>query len=80
MDPNFGTVIWDMLYEPYTENVKDIIKEDIQKILSYDPRLATENIKLTEMVTGILLELTVRYVPTNQVDILRINFESRARG
>ena len=80
MDPNFGTVIWDMLYEPYTESVSDIIKDDIKKIVSYDPRLVTESIKLTEMMTGILVELKLRYVPTNQVDILRINFESRAKA
>lgn len=80
MDPNFGTVIWDMLYEPYTESVRDIIKEDIRRILSYDPRLGIENIKLTEMITGILVEIKVRYLPTNQVDVLRINFESRAKG
>ena len=80
MDPNFGTIIWDMLYEPYTESVKDVIKEDIRKIITYDPRLAAESIKLTEMMTGILVELKLRYVPTNQVDILRINFESRAKA
>lgn len=80
MDPDFGTVIWDMLYEPYTENVRDIIKDDIQRILSYDPRLGIENIKLTEMITGILVEIKVRYITTNQVDVLRINFESKAKG
>jgi phage baseplate assembly protein W len=27
MDPNFGTIIWDMLYEPYTERSLHMIQD-----------------------------------------------------
>ena len=32
-NPNFGTVIWDMLFEPFTENAKNIISKDVEDII-----------------------------------------------
>jgi len=38
-NPNFGTIIWDILYEPLTENIKQIIAENVTTIINYDPRV-----------------------------------------
>jgi hypothetical protein len=32
MDPNFGSIIWNMLYEPLTADVKSSIVEDVKRI------------------------------------------------
>jgi phage baseplate assembly protein W len=37
-NPNFGTIIWDILYEPLTESLKQIIAENVTTIINYDPR------------------------------------------
>ena len=43
-DPTFGTIIWDLLYEPFTTDVQEAIIEDVTEIVNYDPRLSVEEI------------------------------------
>lgn len=78
MNPNFGTIIWDMLYEPYTEAVRQAITEDIRRVVSYDPRIAAENIKISEFTNGISIELTVRYNITNQQTRMVVQFDRQS--
>jgi phage baseplate assembly protein W len=75
MNPNFGTIIWDTLFEPLDENVKDLIAEDVKRIVDYDPRVEVDNIVITEYDDGIQLELELNYVLTNQVTQLAIKFD-----
>ncbi len=75
MNPNFGTIIWNLLFEPFTEAVRDAIADDVKRIVAYDPRVQAENIIVTEFTTGIQIELELRYVPTNQVSTLALNFD-----
>lgn len=75
MNPEFGTIIWDLLFEPFTVAVKDLVATDIKRIVSYDPRLRADVIDVHETDQGLLIELTLTYVPTNQVDRLKINFD-----
>ncbi len=74
MRPNFGTIIWNTLYEPFTEDLKSVIVEDIKAIAAYDPRVSFDNIIITEYDQGILIELQLRYVLTNQSDIMLLRF------
>lgn len=79
MRPNFGTIIWNTLYEPFTEDLKSVITQDIQAIASYDPRVSFDNIIITEYDQGIMIELQLRYVLTNQTNtmLLRFNGENQ---
>jgi phage baseplate assembly protein W len=75
MNPDFGTIIWDSIMEPFTQALKDAIGDDVRRIAAYDPRISVRNINITEFTDGIRLELDLVYVPTNQVDRLLFNFE-----
>jgi len=77
MRPNFGTIIWNALFEPFTEDLKAAIIEDIKAIAKYDPRVSFENVLVTEYEQGILIELQLRYVPTNQSGTMRLNFNGQ---
>jgi len=79
MNPEFGTIIWNILFEPFTISTRDAVAEDIKRIVSYDPRLVAENIDVHEQDYGLLVELTVRYVPTNQAELMKINFDRNQR-
>jgi len=74
MRPNFGTIIWNTLYEPFTEDLKSVIVNDVQSIAAYDPRVSFDNIIITEYDQGILIELQLRYVLTNQTNIMLLRF------
>ena len=76
MRPNFGTIIWNVLHEPFTDDLKSVIATDIKAIASYDPRVSFDNIIVTEYDQGIQIELQLRYVPTNQVNLMMMNFNN----
>jgi phage baseplate assembly protein W len=75
MRPGFGTIIWDALFEPLTEDLRDAIVEDVTQIVNYDPRLIVEGILVDEYEQGILVEARVRYRNTNQVETLKLLFD-----
>ena len=75
MNPNFGTIIWDAIFEPFTESLKDAITDDVKRIAAYDPRIGIQNVIITEFTDGIKLELVLTYIPSNQVDRMIMQFE-----
>jgi phage baseplate assembly protein W len=74
MRPNFGTIIWNVLHEPFTEDLKSVITQDIRAIAGYDPRVSFDNIIVTEYDQGLQIELQLRYVLTNQTRVMLMNF------
>jgi len=78
MNPNFGTIIWDLLYEPFTESVRNAIEQDVRAVVSYDPRIEAEKITITEFVNGILVELDIVYRLTDESSALTLKFERDA--
>ena len=77
-NPEFGTIIYDAIFEPFTDQLKDAIVEDITANLNADPRIATEEILVTEADKGIAIQATITYVPLNITEKLRFNFDENA--
>ena len=75
MNPDFGTIIWGMLFEPLTNEVKTIISDDITAIVNYDPRLIVERISIAEYENGLQIMIELRFSTTNQIDTLRLQFD-----
>jgi len=78
MNPSWGTIIWDKLYDPFTEEVRSAIEEDIKKIIASDPRVNITSVVITEAEFGLVLEITLTFVATSQVDVMRLNFDKQA--
>ena len=75
MNPDFGTIIWGMLFEPLDEGTRDIIARDISRIVGYDPRLVANDVAVIEQDTGFLIQLTLTYIPNNQTETLSLAFD-----
>ena len=76
MNPDFGTIIWNVIHEPLTEDLKAVIISDIKTIAAYDPRVSIDNVVVTEFSQGIQVELQLRYVQTNQVNVMELQFDN----
>ena len=79
MNPNFGTIIWNVLHEPLTEELKSVITEDIKAIAKYDPRVSFDNIIVTEYEQGLQIVLDLRYLQTNQSNTMSLQFDNQAK-
>ena len=77
-NPEFGTIIYDCLFEPFTEVLKEQITEDITANLNADPRLATEEILVSEEDHGIAIQATIRYVPLDITEKLVFKFDENS--
>jgi phage baseplate assembly protein W len=77
-NPEFGTIIYDALFEPFTDALKDDILEDITANLNADPRISTEEILVSEADKGIAIQATITYVPLNITEKLRFNFDENS--
>ena len=78
MNPSFGTIIWNVLHEPLTDSLKNVIAEDIKNIVSSDPRLAVDRVVITEYEQGLQVDLELRYVQTNQTALMNLQFDNKA--
>lgn len=79
MQPEFGTIIWDMLFEPLTEETQSIITNDITRIIGYDPRLAVGQVAVTQQDRGFLISITLSYIPTDQSETIALNFDRNSK-
>lgn len=79
MNPDFGTIIWNVLHEPLTEELKQVIIADVKNVINYDPRVAVENVIITEFQQGIQIELDLRYIATNQINLLNLRFDNQSQ-
>lgn len=81
MNPNFGCVIWDKIFEPLTPALKNIIVNNVTEIIKSDPRISVLNrVIITESGdgTGLLLDAEVVIKNTNELVALNVNFDGTA--
>jgi phage baseplate assembly protein W len=74
-NPEFGTVIWDMLFEPFTEDVKNIIAKDVEDIVNYDPRIIVNEIQVDSTDQGIRIQADISYIPFNINERMTFDFD-----
>jgi phage baseplate assembly protein W len=76
-NPEFGTIIWDAIFEPFTTEIREQIAKDVEKIINYDKRIRVESITIDSTSFGIRLAATLIYVPTNQQETLQLDFDKK---
>ena len=78
MNPEFGTIIWDAIFEPFTDELKQSIADNVTSIVNYDPRIQANEIIVSTYESGIQIELDLTYVPYNISEKLRLDFDENA--
>jgi phage baseplate assembly protein W len=80
MNPNFGSIIWNMLYEPMTADVEATIIDDVKRIVNYDPRLRVDGVLINEFEYGLQIQIDLTFLPGNYSDQLRLDFNSTSNA
>jgi phage baseplate assembly protein W len=74
-NPNFGTVIWDLLFEPMTEEVRTLIAKDVEEIINFDPRIAVQTVNVDSTDQGIQITAELLYLPFNVSERMTFDFD-----
>jgi phage baseplate assembly protein W len=77
MNPTFGTIVWDLIMEPLTEQVKELLQRDIETICSFDTRAYPLQININEYEQGYLVEITLALKNTDESTTLRLAFDQK---
>ncbi len=67
MSPTFGSIVWDLLFDPLTDETVELIREDCLRIVTKDPRLELRDFDVTESEHTIIVKILLNYVPTATV-------------
>jgi len=77
-NPTFGTIIWDVLYEPLTDSLKDAVIKNVTDIINYDPRVNVTRIIVDSFEYGIQIECELVYLDYSISEQLRFQFDREA--
>jgi phage baseplate assembly protein W len=75
MNPAFGTIIWDLLFEPLTPEVQNLILQNVNQIFNSDPRIQASNILITPYDTGLQIKCDLKYFLYNIQENLQLQFD-----
>lgn len=74
-NPEFGCIIWDLLFDPLTDDLKDVIAENVTEIVNYDPRVKVDSLVVSQYESGIQVECELTYLPYNIAEALKFRFD-----
>ena len=78
MNPDYGCLIWDRLFDPMTPALKDAILKDITKIIKSDPRISVLQkvlVQETPDSQGLILSADIVIKSTNELVNLNLAFD-----
>jgi phage baseplate assembly protein W len=75
-NPNFGTVIPWLVFEPFTNDIARAVEDDVIRIFSYDPRVQLEAVGVTrdDERQTLSVQCRVSFVTFNAVDDISWEF------
>jgi phage baseplate assembly protein W len=79
--PEFGCMIWTSLFEPLTSALKEAIRSDIERIVSYDPRIRNlSRVVVQEYQNGIRLDVQITFSANNEITNLALQFDKETQS
>jgi phage baseplate assembly protein W len=78
MMPTFGCSIWNLLFEPFDDAVRDAIVAECTKVINAETRVILQSITVNEFNQGIIVQMELIYQPYNVLDSFNVEFDRRA--
>jgi len=75
MMPTFGSIVWEMLFEPLDDATIALIEADVRSIISNDPRWGLESVTVSDGPNALTLEVIVTYRPSDETVTLPLTYD-----
>lgn len=76
-NPEFGTIIWDVLFEPMTSGLQNAILQNVTEIINYDPRVQANDVVVDTYESGIQIYAELTYIDYNISEQLTLRFDQQ---
>jgi len=77
-DPTFGCILWDLLFEPLTEQTRNLIVKNVNEIIDHEKRVSATGVRVEQYEHGLAVYCELTYLPYNISETLRFNFDKNA--
>jgi phage baseplate assembly protein W len=77
--PQYGTTLWDNLFENQSQDLVVAIEREIQRVAGYDPRIQIMDTQVFPQENGILIQVQLAIVPSTTAQQLSIFFDQQQR-
>ena len=77
--PDIGTTMWNLLFEPQTEQTASLVIQEMQRIVGQDPRIYLSDATVYAQENGILVELEIQTVQGQNAERLSVFFDQQSR-
>ena len=77
--PQFGTTLWENLFENQSPALVTAIENEIQRVAGYDPRIQVFDTQVFPQENGILIQVQLAIVPNTTAQQLSIFFNQQQR-
>ena len=75
MNPNFGCVVWEKIFETITPSDVQDISANFTEIINNDPRVNLVSIDITPTGNNLTITLVLQYMATNELEQMIITYE-----
>lgn len=77
--PEYGTTIWDNLFENQTQETERNITSEIERVAGGDPRIFINSVQIFPQQHGILIQLDLMVIPGQTAQLLSVFFDQQTR-
>ena len=73
--PGYGSGVLDLVMEPLTEEVKNLLLEEVTSTIAQDPRVSLQQLVIEEYENGLQAQINLLFLQSNESENLIINFD-----
>jgi len=78
--PEYGTTLWNFLFEPNTADIQFAIQNEVRRVCSLDPRIILNSVTSYPKENGILIEVQLAVNPFKQEELLSVFFDATSNN
>ena len=78
--PEYGTILWDYLFENQLEELQNSITREVQRVAGGDPRIYISDVQTFPQENGILIQVELTVIPSTDAERLSIFFDNTTRS
>ena len=77
--PEYGTAIWQYIFENQTQETERAITAEVQRVAGGDPRIQITQLDIFPQQHGILIQLEIAVIPGQTATLLSVFFDQQTR-